>query len=52
MQQAYGDQDAAATAAIARSYDTLVASRGASPATEEDDEDDVIEQDPDGETRP
>ena len=47
MQPSYADQQQAAQAAIATSYDRLSA-RGTSFREEEDDEDDVVEQDPAG----
>lgn len=47
MQSTQAEQQSAANAAIATSYDRL-ASRGNSLAEEEDDEDEIIEQDPEG----
>ena len=47
MQPTHAEQQSAANAAIATSYDRL-ASRGNSLEEDEDDEDEIIEQDPEG----
>jgi hypothetical protein len=47
MQPTHAEQQSAANAAIATSYDRL-ASRNNSLEEEDDDEDEVIEQDPEG----